>query len=146
VTQAQIIALHGLLGLYQAALQHRNGFQIAPQHQGFAIGLEMQGGVLNGNVFPMFHRVIDVAPTQFGVAFGGLEHVAHFVAALAGHGVRPFATHPIVTTERGQFIATHRHVLDDALFIQQQGDVRRNANQLRQFLSLQARNFHVCVP
>ena len=64
VAQAQVVALHRLLGLDQAALQIGDALEVARQRHAFATAAQGQHDVLQRHVLPTGAGVIDVAPAR----------------------------------------------------------------------------------
>jgi len=105
VAQTQVVALHGLLGFHQTALQLSQTFQIATHGEQFP-ARQRQHHVLQGHFIAHGRRVVDVSPTHgFGRPLR-VQHVLNFDAALGRHGVQPWTPNPSLTAQGAQTVSS----------------------------------------
>ena len=80
--QPQVIALHGLLGFHQAALQCRQSLHVAAQRQKPPVRFKLDQCVLHGDIDALRRGVVHMAPTQIGAIRGRRQHVPHLALAV----------------------------------------------------------------
>src|SRR5436190_20918440 len=93
---ARILALHGLLGIYETLLQNRNRAQIAPDGDNAAIGSERHREVADRHVAAL-GRMIDLPPARRRLSRLGVgQQLFDLGAALQGDGIDPRLADPLV--------------------------------------------------
>jgi hypothetical protein len=93
VAQSQIVALHGLLGFHQAALQFGQTFQVAAHGQQLA-STERQDHILQSHFVAQRGHVVHMPPAHDVWAALRLQHFLNLGPAFGGDGVQPAAAQP----------------------------------------------------
>ena len=74
--------------------------------------------------------MIDVSPVEDCVVIRDLQEFLNFFLAFHCHGVDPALAHPSLATQGGHRVLRRRHILNDALAVNDQTDVRNHAQKL----------------
>ena len=82
--------------------------------------------------------MVDVPPLRAAAAGGLSQHFLYFGAALNRDGLQPRLAQPVMAAVL-EFIAAKGHVLNDAMLVQNKGNVSGGGNQRRCCLRVQAR-------